>query len=490
MPTYGIYPAIGIARLGNSEEHYIGAESPQMNFLPPGDHYRDAVNGQIKRMGCRFRIYEFEGNTPIREITSDDATIVWEVRLVNSKAAKASLNSGIPRERLIIDSGDRRVRGVGQNQALTGTLRPTSAAIEVKLGNLLTDDKGRLIVLGGHGKSDTWNGSTPSTIHNHGWYDDTSDGPVRASVQLHNSNEVLEAESAWILIGPPDFAHPVTSIVTLYDIAWDRAAPFRFEPIDAPASFTNDIFPILHRAVFMQWTSSDARQGHAGNGFGNFLEPTTFKRLHDKNAPGGKGARQQVFDRLRIPPDGREGGNMPALSGSLTLTPTQYALMRKWSEENYLDDWDNAWNPVEPPQPTLAEMPLGRQPLALTQAALGDAVGGSFAPGIEAGEKMADLATYQHPFRISRTIAPGDLTQDLSVPWQADFNLCLQSWWPGARPGSVIVKEGPTYTAREWIRGIAGNASMVREWSKLGFIIKDTSGGQVRYTEQERILTT
>ena len=166
-----------------------------MKFLPPGDHYRDAVNGQIKRMGCRFRIYEFEGNTPIREITSDDATIDWEVRLVNSKAAKASLNSGIPRERLIIDSGDRRVSGVGQNQALTGTLRPTSAAIEVKLGNLLTDDKGRLIVLGGHGKSDTWNGSTPSTIDNNGWYDDTSDGPVRVSVQLHNSNEVLEAES-------------------------------------------------------------------------------------------------------------------------------------------------------------------------------------------------------------------------------------------------------------------------------------------------------
>jgi L-lysine epsilon oxidase-like protein len=181
---------------------------------------------------------------------------------------------------------------------------------------------------------------------------------------------------------------------------------------------------------------------------------------------------------------------MPDLAGGLTLTPTQYALVRKWSEGNYLDDWDNAWNPVEPPQPTLAEMPLGRQPLALTQAALGDAVGGSFNPGIEAGKKMAEPATYQHPFRISRTIAPGDLTQDLSVPWQADFNLCSQVWWPGARPGSVIVKEGPTYSAREWTRGIAGNASMVQEWSKLGFIIKDTSGGQVRYTEQERILTT
>ena len=55
MEKYQIYPPIGIARLGNSPtDHYIGAESPQINFVPP-EGYRDAER-KIKRMGCRFRI--------------------------------------------------------------------------------------------------------------------------------------------------------------------------------------------------------------------------------------------------------------------------------------------------------------------------------------------------------------------------------------------------------------------------------------------------
>ena len=88
MATYEIYPSIGMARVGNSdEEYYIASESLQMDFVPPGG-YRDA-EGKIKRMGCRFRIYEFDDDGAIvREITSDDAVIEWEVQLVNKKAAK------------------------------------------------------------------------------------------------------------------------------------------------------------------------------------------------------------------------------------------------------------------------------------------------------------------------------------------------------------------------------------------------------------------
>ena len=49
-------------------------------------------------------------------------------------------------------------------------------------------------------------------------------------------------------------------------------------------------------------------------------------------------------------------------------------------------------------------------------------------PGIEAGSKMAEAETYREPFRIDSNpsnpnhIEPGDLTQGLSVPWQADFS--------------------------------------------------------------------
>ena len=91
--------------------------------------------------------------------------------------------------------------------------------------------------------------------------------------------------------------------------------------------------------------------------------------------------------------------------------------------DNFIDDWPDDGDPVEPPQPTFDDIPLRDRPRALTEAALGGCVGGSFAPGIEAGSKMAEAQTYQQPFRISSEIEPGDLTQDLSVPWQADFLL-------------------------------------------------------------------
>ena len=59
------------------------------------------------------------------------------------------------------------------------------------LGELQTDDHGRLIFLGGRGLSASL-GNTPiytpsdpnSFINADGWYDDTSDGPVMASVSI------------------------------------------------------------------------------------------------------------------------------------------------------------------------------------------------------------------------------------------------------------------------------------------------------------------
>ena len=117
----------------------------------------------------------------------------------------------------------------------------------------------------------------------------------------------------------------------------------------------------------------------------------------------------------------------------------------------------------------------------------GTGVGGSFHPGIESGSVIAQESTYEQPFRISRTIQAGDLTQQLSVPWQADFRLCSQIWWPSARPGSVIVEEGGTFRAQEWTRGVQSNRQMVDDWSKLGFVIRE-SNSPLRYTEQERTL--
>ena len=101
MPvTYRIHPAIGIARVGDSpDDFFIGPEAPGVppalnkpdgSSAQPGK-YKDQQQ-QIKRQGARFRIYEYTEDaagvvTKVREITSAEAQIEWEVHLANRKAA-------------------------------------------------------------------------------------------------------------------------------------------------------------------------------------------------------------------------------------------------------------------------------------------------------------------------------------------------------------------------------------------------------------------
>jgi hypothetical protein len=86
---------------------------------------------------------------------------------------------------------------------------------EVYLGEILTDEAGRLLVLGGRGKS----GSVPPGVeitnfaNNDRWYDDVSDGPVSATVTLPGQDPVVVHEPAWVVVGPPDFAPGVDAAV-------------------------------------------------------------------------------------------------------------------------------------------------------------------------------------------------------------------------------------------------------------------------------------
>ncbi|MEP6691049.1 MAG: LodA/GoxA family CTQ-dependent oxidase, partial [Gemmatimonadaceae bacterium] len=200
--TYRIHPAIGIARLGDSpNEYFIGPEAP--GVLPslgkpdepavvPGK-YKDAAH-RIKRQGARFRVYEYVYNgskvlQSVREITAADARIDWTVHLANSKAAGPRFeatgrrNTGVPVEKLIIDAKTQKISGASQAMK---RLKGKFMGVTVPLGDLLTDGAGRLVVLGGFGTSQ----SVPAgrvMVHfanNDGWCDDTSDGPVRATIKL------------------------------------------------------------------------------------------------------------------------------------------------------------------------------------------------------------------------------------------------------------------------------------------------------------------
>jgi hypothetical protein len=507
---YRIHPAIGIARVGDStDEYFVGPEAP--GFPPslnrpdaphdPNAGYKDD-RGRIKRQGARFRIYEhtFDDAGALiqaREITAADAQIEWEVHLANRKAAAPNFqalgrrNKGEDESRLIIDAGPQKISGAGQDMK---RLQGRFMDVDVPLGDLLTDGAGRLIVLGGFGKSQSPSGrDLHNFADNDGWCDDVSDGPVRATIQLNSGAETVEAEPARVIVTPPDFAPPIENMVTLFDVVYNIAT--KLHPLLAAQedgrtlSFASDVYPILRRPPHMHWVSDSGTRGHGPGRGGHFLTDSQMQLLssNDKspNSPAFN-RRNTVFLRLRRPLElGGDRGDMPRLPGGdalVTLTEVQYKLMAKWASGEFEADWAG-----QPPKlPALDDIPIQDQPGALDRAALESCAGGGFFPGIEAGRLMRELSTYDknQPLRISRQLAAGALTAGMAIPWQADFRACddkgLSDWWPGQRPVEVFRSQRQV----DWVPSGWRFSDMAEKWSRLGFVVKEQ--GTDRYVEDER----
>src|SRR4051812_23968205 len=337
--TYAVHPAIGIARVGDSpDDYFVGPEAPgvapslaKLGSSAAGAKYKDTLN-RVKRQGARFRIYEFTRDdsgtlAAVREITAAEAHVEWRVHLANRKASAPKFqepgrrNPGISESRLVIDAGDQTISGISQAmKRLKGTFQGSSDHnTPVPLGDTFTDDKGRLIVLGGFGKSQSV-ASTPerqritSFANNDDWCDDVSDGPVRATVQLAGSTGKVEADPAWVIVAPPDFAPAMENVITLYDVVYNMMSGF--DPslkvgAGTRVSFTEHIYPIFRRVCSMHWSSDVAATGHGPGQPGFFLA-----RLEElsSNQAEHEAARAQIFRKLRNPAGG--GGNMPKLPAS------------------------------------------------------------------------------------------------------------------------------------------------------------------------------
>src|SRR2546423_31419 len=96
MTTLEIFPAIGIARVGTSNDYFVGPEPDQ-----PLDLRRRDAGHQLLRQAARFRIFECNrdaaGNlVNAVEVTSAAATIEWSVHLVNRKASAVRFNDAEP----------------------------------------------------------------------------------------------------------------------------------------------------------------------------------------------------------------------------------------------------------------------------------------------------------------------------------------------------------------------------------------------------------
>ncbi|MGW5719909.1 LodA/GoxA family CTQ-dependent oxidase [Amycolatopsis sp. NPDC003865] len=477
-----IHPAIGIARVGDSEKAYfIGPERSRDLAVPDGGRYRDSA-GRIKRQAARFRVFAHHDDGRVVELTSADADIEWTVHLANRKAVASKLDGRggkrgkernahvLPpaRNGLIIDSGPRAVSGRDRaDVSLDGTFTVVGQpAVAVRLGDASTDRDGRLVVKGGRGKA-----GSPSDhpLDDSGdvdeWYDDVSDGPVSATVRIGGTE--MQAERAWVIVCPPSFAPAVGNVVRLWDALFDALAGDAAKALRP--SYVRDIYPILQAANDIGAVNSAARGRH------RFRHPVTAaKALADirrRVTTGGAGHMPKLTDD-----DGR--GN------ELFLTGTQLEVIRRWAAGDFTDDWPTgASSPPFVPDVT---------PEGLDRAALENCVGGALGPGIEAGKFLLDKRNFvgdllrgEHPsFRLGPDVEPGAVTAGLSVPWQGDLHYC-RGWWAEVPEQVMPFDAPPGADPVEWARGAEELEGFVGgRWAGLGFVTR--RGDQL--VETERVL--
>jgi hypothetical protein len=334
MPTtYRIHPGVGIARLGNSPNgFYIAPERPVA--LPtdcdnrgnpllspdgaqelPVKTFKDQ-EGRVKRQAARFQIWAYDDESPQgRPLKLGDQiegggnagtliNIQWRVYLANKKASwyeflqlqgehgyatdhplrNAEITDPGARQRLIIDPGPRTVdhqshrtarfdRGGREVYAPTfpPELKPNSIDT---LGDLITDDTGRLLVLGGHGNSGSYRYDEfgqPRIVdyaNNDGWFDDTSDGPVMARLVMFSPLvqrvRYVDVEyPAWVVVGYPRYVPQILDMVTMEDVVEDlaiRQFAARTDLYGTPGTFADPPrIPPTNQGALIHWRAGRLR---------------------------------------------------------------------------------------------------------------------------------------------------------------------------------------------------------------------------------------
>jgi hypothetical protein len=515
-----IHPAIGIARMGNSEnDFYVGPEVTEPLPQPPG--FMHDKSGALKREAARFRVYGYDaaGNV-VRELTSADAEVRWTVHVANRKAAwyqwaialdipeaagtvlplRNAKVTGADRAGLEIDPGPVSIGGPRQDGAqyeLNGAFQGTP----VCLGELRTDEAGRLLFLGGRGVSASPTGAPiypkpdPNAFINaNGWYDDASDGPVTAEVSV--GGRPIPVDAAWVVTAPPNYAPEAIGVRTLYDLLQNLNIEAGWTKAPAPVSFRHDVYPILQRLSNLQWVNSGFASQFGWNAPHDFNDPAYVRTLSQLPSAGGydvyREVRLQVFNSFRAPEPtdnsplpwpwiyGDDMGNPPSPSPrqNASVSPTQYAVLQAWAAGTFVDDWER---PYDPPR-HIGDVPLAGQPAMLDKAALHFCLADAFHPGCEVTWPVRHATMYSSPFRIihrppdqpqpdygpelTPEIAlsdtgplhaqgPGDLTQWMGLPWQADTGFCrsgygtktysydpfIPTFWPARVPNQVITED-------------------------------------------------
>jgi hypothetical protein len=593
VETFRIHPAVGIARVGNSNEYVIAPETMAGTNLgdaraPSGGlpiragtesepvrsgDMRDAV-GALKRHAARFRVFAYP-EAAVEQWPRGDgveiviggkigdrtvADIIWTVHLANKKAncfqlTEAGLQGiasyadgnlppirnpgldspGAPQPadkikaineparvlKLTIDPGPRVVRGA--KAARVQFDKPTSAqycdaatgevvtladypksfpgdsfpqmdspsgAIDT-LGEILTDDKGRLLVTGGYGKAAGWRvkGAPPpltDNVNNDQWFDDTSDGPVSAILVFADGTR-SEVGGAWVTATDPSVAPQILNVVSLWDDIYDcwvrdiELAPDLYDSgkggwqLNYKPTFDDQLKPIFASAALQQWVVNLSQRGWAAH---NSL--ATIKATDDPATTPLAGI-SAIFRDPNDPAQQSNAALMPLHLGDaqsfLTLRKTQYFLLQRWNQGK------GHYRPGPGPKLGPGEF--------LDKATFVNCLGGRFSPGIDLTFVMRESALYQQPwqapgvgpFRVHAKrlayatataadrplltggyvprhvqadgLEPGDLGKFLALPWHTDYNSCATHlpspnppgnrtvfWsWPAQRPVAVYAAD-------------------------------------------------
>jgi hypothetical protein len=451
----GIYPPIGICRVGNSDEVFLAPEIPGLSPEPEGG-FKDGQR-KIKKQAQRFRVYGFdEQGRVVREVTSTTDQITWHVKLANTKAGWFDFNNpldmgdlapGIPGERrndswigasradleitpdaVHIRGANTNIHGSERRYRMDGTFWVEPARVPVSLGNVRTDGKGRLIVVPGSGRSASAPNQNPikNFADNDGWHDDWADGWVRAEVTLADGS-TLPVDPAWVACCGPNFAPGIDTFITMYDVIRDvmihAKKPSLVSAPKGPLSFREEIYPFLRRLGQMEWTSAAANLREGWIDVGAFLDEAYIQKLADPSA-SNKALRQDVLAAFRSPDDYHlytdgeafakerqqkipymlgSGVNFPFSPAHWFVMPKlQYDLLQQWADGDFINDL--ADETVAESSHSFDDLPLSQQPHALTRAALDPLSGGAFHPGVELTWPLRQQALFSNtdPFRLEQ----------------------------------------------------------------------------------------
>jgi len=284
-------------------------------------------------------------------------------------------------------------------------------------------------------------------------------------------------------------------------------------------SFTRHIFPILSRAV----AATDVHEPPANRHDFHMTLPD-WTRLSSRSEDQ---IRQEVFKRIRNPNsteldwlnmprglgddytslDDFESGkrDAPSARAFLTLPRVQFALLQAWAQGRFKEDWtfgDVRFAPIPPPSTVT--------PHGLDCAAMENCVGGPFYPGIEISWLIRQPELHAGAFRLKETgfqVGPltfqaGFFSQQMALPWQADFYDCHREkhnppdakedifymWWTAQRPDNIRSEadgpfrrwvepfdgaKDPDVTDPDDVTNLARFEQMRTRWSELSFVVLD-----------------